>query len=705
MRFILAFAIALLAGRLQGAPPDFDTQVVPVFTRAGCNAGSCHGAAIGRGGFKLSLWGSDPDSDFVAIVKELEGRRINLARPEESLILCKAQGQLAHGGGARLDPDEAGWKRVLSWVQAGARREQTRQLIDFEVSPSEKVLSRPGESVTLHALARFSDDSREDVSSWCVVTAEDPAAVDVDAAGRITVKRRGLSVVLVRFLDRVEAVRLIVPLGESAVDLGKEARHNFIDDEVLGVLGTLRLQPSPQADDATFLRRVALDLTGTLPSPEEVERFLADRRADKRSRLIKELLDSDAFVTYWTWKWANLFQINSRALGQEGAQTFHLWVGEQLEKKTPWDEMARQMVTSLGDTQSVGPANFTRIPANAREHAEYVSRVFLGVRLQCANCHNHPLDRWTQDDYHGLAAVFAKLERGPVVKLVPRGEVIHPRTESPATPRIPGVRFLDANHDGRPQFVEWLTASDNPLFARAVVNRLWKEMMGRGLVEPADDLRATNPATHPRLLDQLTKDFVEHHHDIRHTLELIASSAAYQRSSQTTPENAADGRFYSHALIRDLPAEVLADALCDVTGVPSQYGDLPLGTRALTLYDSLIPSPALDILGRCSRLGPCEETAPNAGLARMLHLINGALINQKITDPKGRLGQLLMTEQAQQDLFEDFYLLALSRPPRAEERAYFQKKLSEVNEPEARKRMYEDFLWSLLTCREFVTNH
>lgn len=705
MRFTLAFAIALLADPLGAAPPDFDTQVVPVFTKAGCNAGSCHGAAVGRGGFKLSLWGSDPAGDYLAIVKELEGRRINLARPEESLILCKAQGQLAHGGGARLDPDEAGWKRVLAWVEAGAGRAQTRRLIDFRVSTTEEVLPRPGESITLRAHAHFSDGSGEHVSPWCVYTAEDPAAVDVDASGRITVKRRGLSVVLVRFLDRVQAVRLIVPLGETPVDLAKEARHNFIDDEVLGVLGTLRLRPSPQADDATFLRRVTLDLTGSLPSPEEVKKFLADKRPDKRSRLIRQLLDSDGFVTYWTWKWANLLQINSRALGKEGAQTFHRWVGEQLEQKTPWDEMARRMVTSLGDSQSVGSANFSRVPTNAREHAEYVSRVFLGVRLQCANCHNHPLDHWTQDDYHGLAAVFARLERGRVVKLGPRGEVIHPRTESPATPRIPGVRFLDDDGDGRDEFARWLTAADNPLFARAVVNRLWREMMGRGLVEPADDLRATNPATHPRLLDQLTKDFVENRHDIRHTLEVIANSATYQRGSQTTPENAADGRFYSHALIRELPAEVLADALCDVTGVPSKYGDLPLGTRALTLYDSLIPAPALDILGRCSRLDPCEATAPNAGLARMLHLINGALINQKITDPKGRLGQLLMKEQAQEDLFEDFYLLALNRPPRAEERAYFQKKLGEVSDPAGTKRMYEDFLWSLLTCREFVTNH
>jgi hypothetical protein len=711
MHGLALLASTLLAPAGPDAVPDFDTEVLPVLTRAGCNAGACHGSALGRGGFKLSLWGSNPAADHRAIVRELEGRRINLADPYESLLIQKPTGGVRHGGRIRLEGDGPGVARILAWLEAGAPREGKRRLAHLDVTPEEHVLSRPGESLQIRVTARFNDGTRADATPWAVFQADDPATVQVSEAGGVTVSRRGQATVMVRFLDQVKAVRLLVPVGDASVDLSAAPRHNFIDDEVLATLATLRVPVAEPADDHAFLRRVSLDLTGTLPTPERVRAFAADTRTDKRARLIDELLASEAFVDYWTLKWGDLLRIRSRELGADGVRAFHGWVREQVKEDRPLDAMAREMLLALGDARKVGPANFSRVPRTPREQAEYVSEVFLGVRLRCANCHDHPLDRWRQDDYHGLAAIFARLERGPVVRLAVRGEVIHPRTGAPARMRIPGERFLDAGEDGRKALADWLTGPKNPYFARAAVNRLWKELFGRGLVDPADDLRATNPATHPRLLDRLAEDFVKHGHDVRHTLRLIANSATYQRGA-VRAGSVSDGqdpvaeRFYARSGSRPLPAAVLADAIASVTGVSDRYGALPEGTRAITLPDPAIPAPGLDVLGRCSREGSCEaETARGGGLARVLHLINGPLLNRKIDAESGRLRQLLGKGAKNADIVEAFYLRALGRPPRARERAYWAEHLPVREDPDRRREALGDFLWALLTCEEFVTNH
>jgi hypothetical protein len=333
-----------------------------------------------------------------------------------------------------------------------------------------------------------------------------------------------------------------------------------------------------------------------------------------------------------------------------------------------------------------------------------VGQVFLGVRLQCANCHNHPLDRWTQDDYHGLAAVFARLERGREVKVGTRGAVTNPRTGEPAIPRIPGMQYLDADKDGREAFAKWLTGADNPYFARATVNRLWRSMFGRGLVEPADDLRDTNPATHPDLLDKLAADFVKHGHDLRHTLRLIARSETYSRSSETVPANRADDRFYSHAYRRPLPPEVLADAISDVTGVPERYGEEPLGIRAVSLIDPGTPSRALDVLGRCSRRDSCETDVATGGLPAMLHRINGELMNRKIVAKDGRLHKLIAAGKSNEEIIAESYLLAFGRSPTDEERKFWQTRAEKISKEE-RAEFLEDVLWSLLNSREFTSNH
>lgn len=700
----LLLLLALLPGADPVRPVDFDSEIVPVLTKAGCNAGACHGAAAGRGGFHLSLLGGDATADYEAIVDELEGRRINLARPAESLLLAKGTGSLVHGGGTPLKSDPAAAERVLSWIGSGARRGKGRRLTRFEVSPSQGIVEKPGAEVPLRATARFDDGPDEDVTHWTAFASSDPAAVEIDGPrSAAIVQRRGRHVVIARFLDRVVPVQLTLPLRDQAIDLSGERRTNFIDEEVLKMLALLRLPPSQAADDAVFLRRVRLDLTGRLPSPEETRDFVGDRAGDKRTRLVDRLLRSEAFADLWTLRFATALRIRTLPGETQGARAYHEWLREQIGRATPLDQVARTLLTATGDSHVIGPANFARMAADARGQAELVSQAFLGTRLQCANCHNHPLDRWTQDDYHGLAAVFARLERGREVKLSARGGVTNLRTGEPAIPRIPGERNLAPTADGREELAAWLTAPENRYFARATVNRLWQGMLGRGLVEPVDDLRDTNPATHPELLDRLAADFIEHGYDIRHTLRLIALSETYGRRAEPVSGQAADDRFYAHAYRRPLDPEVLADAIADVTGVADRYGDEPAGTRAVALFAPSVPAPALDILGRCSRAGSCEGGSAGAGLAARLHLLNGELINRKIAAEDGRLHRLIAGGRGNAEIIAEFHLRSLGGEPSPSELAEWLKGVESIDGAE-RTAWLEDFVWSLLNCKAFVEN-
>ncbi|MEQ8789107.1 MAG: DUF1553 domain-containing protein [Pirellulaceae bacterium] len=698
-----AITLAMLLTTAAAAPVDFDTDVLPILTKAGCNAASCHGSAAGRGGFKLSLFAGDPAADHTAIVHQLEGRRVNYVHPKSSLLIAKPTWQLDHEGGLRFDFDSPESETLAQWIAEGATRRRLRRLVRLEIEPEELVLAGPGEQVQVNVTAVFDDGSRRAVGHRAVYSPDDSSAVEADGQGALVVRRRGRHVVVVRYLSEVSTVQVTVPLSDEPVDLDSAARSNWIDDEVLAMLKTLRLAPSPPADDATLLRRLRLDLTGRLPTPGEVAEYTADRRADKYARLVDRLLDGDEFVDYWTFRFAALLRL--RGGDPPAAHAFHGWIREQIKSNAPLDQMARTLLLAEGDTHEVGPANFYRAAGDARAQAEYTSEVLLGVRLRCANCHNHPLDRWTQDDYHGLAAIFARMERSRIVRLGPRGEVTNPRTGEAAVPRIPGDKYLEADGDGRDDLADWLTQGDNPYFAKAMVNRLWKAMLGRGLIEPTDDLRQTNPATHPRLLARLAEDFVAHGANLRHTLRTIALSATYQRSAVATSAAAADDRFYSHALTKPLEAEVLADAIADVTGIAEKFGEQPKGTRAVTLVDPATPSAALDVLGRCSRQETCE-TSPggSGGLTTRLHLMNGALLNARIASDEGRLRQQLAAGRTSDEVVRGFYIRALGRQPRDEEAKYWKTQLAAPSEGERRRRL-EDFLWSLLSCQEFTTNH
>jgi Protein of unknown function (DUF1553)/Protein of unknown function (DUF1549) len=701
----IALLVLLVCNLGAEAPIDFDTEVMPVLTRSGCNVGSCHGAAAGRGGFHLSLLGSDAASDYAAIVGQFEGRRINLSHPAKSLVLRKPTLDLDHEGGDALKP--AGAEILQAWIAQGARRIQARSLSKLNVEPVHVLAQDSGQLIPLRAVAQFDDSSSREVTQWTVFTASDPGSIRIDPVQRTaSILRPGQHTIIARYLDRVVPLRISLPLSDQLVDHSQEPVHNFIDTSVLSQLTELRLTVAPLADDATYLRRVYLDLIGRLPAREEVLEFLADNTQSrlKREHLVERLLDSEAFVQYWTYRFSKLLRVMPQPGDKQGAQTYHSWIGQQIRARVPLDKLAHQLLTAVGDTHQHGPANFARSTSDARAQAELVSQVFMGTRLQCANCHNHPLDRWTQDDYHGLAAIFARLERGQVVRLTGRGAVTNVRTGEPAIPRLPGFKNLPLDEDGRESLARWLISHDNPYFAKSFVNRLWRGSFGRGLIEPADDLRDTNPATHPELLDQLAGDFIEHGYDLRHTLRRIVNSATYARSGQTDNVNHHDDRFYSHAYKRPLEPEVIADALYDATGVSDTYGDQPHGRRAVELFDVSTPSPALDVLGRCSRRESCEGATALPVLSTKLHQLNGDLVNRKVTAQQSYLHRLLAAQASEAEIVDDIYLRALSRPPTAAERTHWLSLISAAT-AEQRVAILEDIQWSVLNCSEFLLNH
>lgn len=690
---------------------DFDTQIVPILTRSGCNAGACHGAAAGRGGFHLSLFGGDPAQDHDSIVNELEGRRVNPLKPIESLLIAKPSERIKHRGGYRIEKQSPAEELLAQWIAAGAPRAKSPpKLTFFEVTPAMRVVEefKDGQaSVPLVARAGFDGRPPRDVTAWTLFVSADPMAVEIeDEPARAIVRRRGQHILIARFMNRVVPIRLIAPFGQAAVDHSRQPRANFIDDHILDQLSMLRLDVSARAGDAAFFRRVHLDLIGRLPEKRALQSFLGDSALDKRAKLVDRLLASEEFVEFWTFKLANLLGNRPMPNDSQSAAAFHGWLAAELRQRRPLDQIARQMITALGDTRTVGPAYFTRLSGDARAQAERFSQAFMGVRMQCANCHNHPLDRWTQDDYHGLAAIFAKLERGPVVKLAPRGAVTNPRTSEPALPRLPALRMLDAEGDHRQALADWLTAPENSHFARSLANRLWQSMFGRGLVDPVDDLRSTNPGTHPELLDRLAADLVARGYDARRTLRLIALSETYNRSSTPTPTNRVDDLFYSHFPTRPLQTQVLADAWSDVTGVADRYGQEPPGTRAIALIHAAIPSVSLDILGRCSRQDSCQEdgTGDGGGLAGLLHRLNGPFLNERLASPDGRLGKLIRQGRSVDDILEEFYLTALGRKQDDAERAFWRSQASGVADGQ-RAAWLEDAIWALLNSREFTTNH
>ncbi|MGB7325890.1 MAG: DUF1549 domain-containing protein, partial [Rubripirellula sp.] len=648
---------------------DFDTEIVPLLSKAGCNAASCHGSAAGQAGFRLSLFGGDPEFDHRTIASELSGRRVNLARPVDSLILSKPTAQLEHGGGHVFDADGEPAQTIKNWIATGARRTKLRNLDHLQVTPTDFVADSVPATASIQVTAFFDDGLQRDVTAQAVYVSQNESAVTVDEVGNATILAPGRHWATVQFAGHVTMVSFTTPIGSAPVTLPSSATNNWIDEPINATLRQLRIAPAPPTSDSAFLRRLSLDLTGRLPTPTQIEGFVDDEQVDqpnKRTRVIDELLNSESFVEYWTHRLAMQLRLRKPGTDKVAADVFYDWLRDRVADDTGWDKIAKALIVDEGDTHQHGAATVHRFFATAREEAEYVSEVMMGVRLRCANCHNHPLDQWTQDDYHGLAAIFAGFERNRRVQFTGRGTVVHPRTESDARPRIPGDRFLPPNTDNRHEFSRWLTDDDNPYFARAMVGRVWQSLLGRGLIDPVDDLRATNPASHPELLDQLSRFFAENDFKLRPLIRLICNSAAYQRSSAVPATGPTDdtGQFYSHAIVKPLAAEVLADAISDVTGVRNHYPDYPRAARAINVVDRASTSDRLQFLGQCPPGENCSTSSnSDRGIASKLHLMNGDLLNAKIIDNDGRLQKMLIDNMATGVMVRELYVRALCRVP------------------------------------------
>ncbi len=703
----LLVSLLLASSDPTARPVNFDTDIEPLLTRYGCNAGSCHGAAAGRGGFALSLYGSVPERDFEAVVQQLEGRRVNLARPEESLLFLKATESVSHGGGPRFDIDGPAAGLLLDWIRQGATRNPPRQLKRLDVSPTKLSLTSIGATARLTVSATFSEATSQDVTRWSVLTADDPSAVKVTPDGQVTVIRPGRHLVTVRYLSRLIPVEVVLPFSFSGDDAQKTLPDtddppavNIVDREVDRRLRELHLPKSGAASPATFLRRASLRLTGRLPRLTTSSRELHATRDD----LINELISSDDFVDFWTFQFVKLMKVKASLQREASARTAYDWLRTQIAADRPLDQVARDMITATGATTENGATTFYLAAGDARKQAEFASELFLGVRLRCANCHDHPLDQWTQDDYHGLAAIFAPVRRGATITVGTSGDVMHPRTGEPAVPKLPAGRFLSADEDALRVFAEWLTSRDNAWFDRAIANRVWKLLMGRGLVEPVDDLRASNAATHPRLLDELAHEFARNGRRLRPLIRTICRSEAFARSSIPVRADLHDASFYSHAVAVELEPEVLIDAVADVTGIRTKFPDsLRAGNRTIELVARDVKSETLDVLGRCSVDAECGTESNAAPLPRALLLINGAFLNDQISATEGTLSELLKSGTGNSSLVTAYYRRALTREPTAEELTFWENQLAQAVDPKQRRAIAEDFLWGLLTCREFVT--
>ncbi|MBL9094397.1 MAG: DUF1549 domain-containing protein [Planctomycetaceae bacterium] len=703
-------------------PVSFLRDVQPALTKAGCNMGACHGSLQGRGGLMLSLLGYDTAKDYDALFKHARGRRVSTTAPEQSLVLLKATGSVPHGGGARIARDSACYDILHRYIAAGcpppeavlaAQRGKPNDepvVTKLVVAPAELVLA-PGHSQAIRVTAVWSDGAEHDVTPWALYDVRDKMLAEVARGGKIAALKSGRVPATVRYMGQVAAVDVTIPYGAPRPAADFQPR-GYIDEIVAGEWRKLGLEPAPTCDDGEFVRRAYFDLIGTLPTVAEVQAFLADASADKRAKLVDELLERPEYVDYWSLKWSDLLRVHRRYVGEKGLESFAGWVRRAVRENRPVDAMVRELLTAQGNLYTSGPVAFYMIDQKPEELAETTSQVFLGVRLQCTKCHHHPLEVWGQEDYYGLAAFFTKIDTKDNKDAGRYGgaRLVKVTTKQPKSRKLemdmPAQFFdqqlaLDGATDIRVPLAEAVTAS--PLFARNFANRYWAYLVGRGLVEPIDDVRATNPPSIPALLDALARDFADHGYDTKHMLRTICNSAVYQRASRVAPGELENDQFYTHRAPRRLPAEVLLDAVNRATGSADVYEGVPEGTRAIALPDPSIKSYFLDLFGRPARNSGCEcARGGMPDLSQALHLANGTYLHDKIARPKGRVDKLLAAKKSRREIVDELYLATLSRPPRDDERRTIDQLLAAApNETEG----YQDLLWTLINCTEFQFNH
>lgn len=733
--------ITAKAGKLSASAPvtvsgmgkpfewSFRNNVQPVLAKNGCSAGACHGAAAGQNGFKLSLRGYDDEGDFLALTHGALGRRIVPSDPGRSLMLLKPTGAVPHKGGKRFEVDSLDYRILSQWIAAGTPGPSSNdtRISRIEILPRRAVLS-PGATQQLTVQAIFDDGHSEDVTRWAKYTSANETVSQIEDRGLVKVVGFGEGAITAWYLSRIDIASIAVPFTNklSPKIFTQAKRRNFIDDLVLEKLKTLHLPPSPRCSDSEFLRRAFLDTTGILPTAQETREFLDAKSPNKRDQLIDSLLQRPEFVDYWTYKWSDLLLVSSKQLKTPAMWSYYNWIRLNVAANTPWDVFAKKVVTAQGSTTENGAANFFILHDDPRAMAETTSQTFLGMSINCAKCHNHPLEKWTNTQYYQMANLFARVrvksgsgEGDNVVFVSTRGDLVQPLTGKPQPPApLDGkVLSIDSPDDRRAALADWLVSRDNPYFTRSIVNRLWANFMGVGLVEAVDDMRVTNPASNEKLLSALAKYLADQKFDLKQLMRTILQSETYQLSSQALPENAPDSRFYSHHYPRRLMAEVLHDAIAGVTGVPTQFtvdrrnanaglGEkYPLGLRALQLPDTQTDSYFLKAFGRPDREKTCEcERTLEPSISQVLHIANGDTINQKLEAKNSHVAKLLDAKVPGENIINELYLTSLSRYPKEDEKAQLLKIIETAPESE-RRQAVEDVYWAVLSSKEFLFNH
>jgi hypothetical protein len=702
-------------------PVSFRHDLIAVLNVGGCNQGACHGTPSGKNGFKLSLRGYDPAADYVQLTRDVLGRRTDRLGPESSLILLKALGRVPHEGGQRFVAGALPVQFMRAWLSEGLRDDPPNlpALKRIEVLPGGRVLNSPARWQQLAVVAHFADGQSRDVTRLTVFSSSDPGIAKVTAGGLVEFEQPGEVAVLCRYLDELVPVRLTYLEPRKGFQWQSPPEANYVDRHVFAKLKMLSIPPSDVCTDEEFVRRAYMDLCGVLPTAAESQAFLASKEADKRAKLIDRLLERPEFADFWTLKWSDVLRSTRKSVQLKGAYTFQRWLHTHITKNTPLDQVVRELITANGDTFANPPANYYRIARDPSSLAETTAQLFFGIRMQCAKCHNHPFERWTQDDYYSMAAFFARVKQrkdpsdstgakkdGPEYIYVERaGEVVQPRTNKVMPPRFMGGAEppIAPGADRRVVLAKWLTAPDNPFFAKSVVNRIWYHIHGRGIVDPVDDFRDSNPSANDELLEALAKDFAAHKFDAKHLIRAICNSRTYQLSAQTNDLNKNDNKYFSHAVTKLYTAEQLFDALCFVTEVPERFPGVPLGTRSAQLPDGEVNNPFLKTFGQPARELNCEcEREGDSNLAQALQLINGPAVNDRLRNPNNRIGKLLAKKLSDRDMLNDLYLTTLSRLPVAEEAKV---SLEHVQASADKRRAWEDVQWALINAKEFLFRH
>jgi hypothetical protein len=703
-----------VAGRI-----TYELDVVPILTAAGCNSGACHGKSRGQNGFQLSLLGFDPDFDYAAIVKEARGRRVFPAAPDRSLVLEKPSGRVPHGGGIRLPAGSDEYQLLRRWIAEGMpRRTLSDPVLErITVSPDERLL-HANEKQPITVTAHYSDGSTRDVTRLASYQSSDAGVVAVDKHGLVAAgSLPGEATIMSRYMNQFATWRTAIPQDLAVSDSFYDAlpRKNFIDDLVWAKLRKLRITPSEPAGDGIFLRRVYLDIIGRLPTPDEVRVFLQDASPDKRERIADVLLARPEYADVWANKWADLLRPNPYRVGIKATLNFDNWIREAFRTNKPYDQFVRELVTAQGSTWRNGAAVLFRDRRSPDEITTMVSQLFLGVRLECAKCHQHPFEIWGQNDFYSLAAYFARVGRkGPGVSppisggeeimfTADNGAVTHPTSGKTMTPRplFGQARQSLPDEDPRQVLAEWITSDDNAYFRQVAVNRVWAELMGRGLVDPVDDLRATNPPSNAELLQALADEFRRQNYDLKKLIRLVTTSYVYGLSSLAGEGNLSDTRNYSRHYRTRLRGEVLLDAVSDVTGVPEKFTAMPPGARATELWTNRVDSAFLDAFDRPNENQdpPCERTSEPT-VVQALHLMNAENLQRKLSDENGRAAQLAASERTSREIAEELYLLAYSRLPGEDE---LQAAVELFDQSDAKRRQtIEDLMWALINTPEFV---